>query len=223
MGKVGGLPLPPQDRQLQPTVKKFPNRGLKIFPEVDLYELANRPWLNQPNIGVDYWAAWVEREVRPHIRDWEAQPAPVQPEPEVPAKVEPAPQDENERWFREFGAYEFEGITFTGLIDDNKIPGFIAQEITNAFEYEDQAQSTRYLNPKTLGWFYKTGEGGFRKVRVVDERGFYTLIMRAKRTPVTVRFQEWVTFEVLPSIRKTGSYSMKPQLEAPRSSLSSRF
>lgn len=45
---------------------------------------------------------------------------------------------------------------------------------------------------------------------VVDESGLYSLIM-GSRKPEAKRFKKWVTGEVLPSIRKTGSYN-KPAL-----------
>jgi prophage antirepressor-like protein len=50
----------------------------------------------------------------------------------------------------------------------------------------------------------------------VSESGLYSLIMRSRK-PVAKPFQKWVTHEVLPQIRKTGSYSVQkndePDLE----------
>lgn len=52
--------------------------------------------------------------------------------------------------------------------------------------------------------------GGFQDLIVISESGLYTLIIRSRKatTPGTVqhRFRRWVTSEVLPTIRKTGSY-----------------
>jgi len=45
---------------------------------------------------------------------------------------------------------------------------------------------------------------------IIPERDVYRLVMRSK-LPSAEKFEEWVTGEVLPSIRKTGSYSMQPQ------------
>lgn len=45
---------------------------------------------------------------------------------------------------------------------------------------------------------------------VINESGIYTLIMRSNK-PEAKRFRKWVTSEVLPTIRKTGSYSVKGQ------------
>ncbi|PHX05471.1 BRO-N domain-containing protein [Vibrio splendidus] len=49
-----------------------------------------------------------------------------------------------------------------------------------------------------------------QSLRVINEAGFYDLVMRTdlrKARP----FQKWVTHEVLPSIRKSGSYQMDPR------------
>ena len=42
----------------------------------------------------------------------------------------------------------------------------------------------------------------------INEPGLYSLIMRSKM-PYAEEFQEWVTEDVLPTIRKTGKYDMK--------------
>lgn len=49
------------------------------------------------------------------------------------------------------------------------------------------------------------GKGGFSPL-LISESGLYKLIMRSDK-PTAKDFQDWVTKEVLPSIRKTGSYS----------------
>lgn len=49
-----------------------------------------------------------------------------------------------------------------------------------------------------------------KKPVFINEPGLYQLIMRSS-LPSAEKFQDWVFEEVLPSIRKTGSYSAKPQ------------
>lgn len=44
-----------------------------------------------------------------------------------------------------------------------------------------------------------------KKIIIIDEAGLYGLVMRSK-LPQAEEFQEWVTAEVLPAIRKTGGY-----------------
>lgn len=52
--------------------------------------------------------------------------------------------------------------------------------------------------------------GGPQKVTCVDEAGLYRLILRSDK-PEAEEFLEWVTAEVLPSIRRTGRYEMPAQ------------
>jgi len=49
--------------------------------------------------------------------------------------------------------------------------------------------------------------GGIQSVIGVTESGLYTLIFRSRK-PAAIRFTKWVTDEVMPSIRKTGTYSL---------------
>ena len=50
--------------------------------------------------------------------------------------------------------------------------------------------------------------GGSQDMMLISESGLYTLIMRSNKPEAKV-FRKWVTSEVLPSIRKTGSYSVE--------------
>ena len=61
--------------------------------------------------------------------------------------------------------------------------------------------------------------GQKREVTIINESGLYSLILSSK-LPNAKKFKRWVTSEVLPSIRKTGSYG-KPmsQLEIARYSI----
>lgn len=51
-----------------------------------------------------------------------------------------------------------------------------------------------------------------KQANYVNEAGMYSLIMRSKLKDAEA-FQDWVTDEVLPSIRKTGEYRMNTQLQ----------
>lgn len=48
--------------------------------------------------------------------------------------------------------------------------------------------------------------GGMQKMTIINESGMYALIFSSK-LPKAKEFKHWVTSEVLPSIRKTGSYT----------------
>lgn len=49
---------------------------------------------------------------------------------------------------------------------------------------------------------------GTQKMTIINESGLYSLILSSK-LPDAKKFKRWVTSEVLPSIRKTGNYSMQ--------------
>jgi phage anti-repressor protein len=54
------------------------------------------------------------------------------------------------------------------------------------------------------------GGSSLKHISIVSESGLYKLIMRSDK-PDAVAFQNWVTKEVLPSIRKTGGYLLNEQ------------
>lgn len=49
--------------------------------------------------------------------------------------------------------------------------------------------------------------GGRQEMSTVSEPGLYSLILRSRK-PEAKRFKRWIVHEVLPSIRKTGSYGV---------------
>ena len=50
--------------------------------------------------------------------------------------------------------------------------------------------------------------GGIQEMTVINESGLYSLILSSK-LPTAKRFKRWVTSEILPTIRKTGGYSIQ--------------
>jgi len=48
--------------------------------------------------------------------------------------------------------------------------------------------------------------GGEQEMIIVSEAGLYSLVLGSCK-PEVKQFKRWITHEVLPSIRKTGSYS----------------
>lgn len=74
----------------------------------------------------------------------------------------------------------------------------------------DADEQQTALIPKTDGLpTCKTG-----RYKVVSEAGLYKLISRSNK-PSAKAFQRWVNHEVLPSIRKTGSYQLEPNQAMP--------
>lgn len=55
------------------------------------------------------------------------------------------------------------------------------------------------------------GLGREQQANFVNEDGLYDVILDSRK-PEAKKFRKWITSEVLPSIRKTGSYSVQPKL-----------
>ncbi|VDZ56619.1 Uncharacterized phage-encoded protein [Serratia odorifera] len=71
----------------------------------------------------------------------------------------------------------------------------------NAVDDEDKREQEDY-------------SGSGRKPLLVNESGLYSLIIKSRK-PQAKRFKRWITSEVLPSIRATGSYSLVPSSNLP--------
>lgn len=58
------------------------------------------------------------------------------------------------------------------------------------------------------------GRSSGRSPLIVSESGLYSLILRSRK-PEAKAFKRWITHEVLPAIRETGSYSANQQKQLP--------
>lgn len=54
--------------------------------------------------------------------------------------------------------------------------------------------------------------GGTQKMTIINESGLYSLIFSSKLESAK-RFKRWVTSEVLPQLRRTGTYSINPTIQ----------
>ncbi|ENU0751674.1 BRO-N domain-containing protein [Klebsiella michiganensis] len=91
-------------------------------------------------------------------------------------------------------------------------PWFVAVDVCAALEIVDHKVALRRLDEDEKGECLIPTLGGKQLMRTVCESGFYKLIARSRKasTPGTFahRFSNWVFREVIPSIRKTGSYGV---------------
>lgn len=85
----------------------------------------------------------------------------------------------------------------------------VANDVAAVLGYKNTADAvTRLVKPKNKGVCKIQTPGGIQSVAVLEEAGIYQLIFSSK-LPSAEKFQDWVFEEVLPSIRKTGSYSRR--------------
>lgn len=88
-------------------------------------------------------------------------------------------------------------------------PWFVAADIAAALDYAEAKDLTRQLDEDEKGRQIVPTPGGDQEVSIISESGLYTAILRSRK-PEAKRFRKWVTAEVLPSLRRTGSYGVAP-------------
>jgi prophage antirepressor-like protein len=91
------------------------------------------------------------------------------------------------------------------MVIDNE-PWFVGKDIAEALGYKrpsDAIASHVYEGDKLKRCFTVSGQG--RNLLVINESGMYALIFGSKLES-SIRFKNWVTSEVPPSIRKHGGY-----------------
>ena len=84
-------------------------------------------------------------------------------------------------------------------------PFFVAKDVCDALELTNSRETIKRLDDDELTSVQLTSGGQMREMTAVNEFGLYNLIL-GSRKPEAKQFKRWITHEVLPSIRKTGSY-----------------
>jgi len=104
------------------------------------------------------------------------------------------------------------------LIDNQE--WFIAKDIADVLEYSETSAMTRTridnedvkkVRPAEITGL-NTGQNN--DITLINESGLYSAILGSKK-PEAKQFKRWVTNEVLPSIRKTGNYSISQNFQLP--------
>ena len=89
----------------------------------------------------------------------------------------------------------------------NEEPMFCLTDICKALELTQPSKVKERLNEKGVRSIPTLTKGGEQKLLYINEPNLYKTIFQSRKESAE-RFTDWVTSEVLPSIRKTGSYGM---------------
>ena len=111
----------------------------------------------------------------------------------------PAPEG-----FKLFESEEFGQVRV--VAGEDGAPWFIAKDVAEVLGYKDPDQAIRKhcKCPKILKPVESTGlTNSPRGITIIPESDIYRLIMRSK-LPQAEAFQDWVTTEILPIIRRHG-------------------
>ncbi|NUP53417.1 MAG: phage antirepressor Ant [Catenulispora sp.] len=102
------------------------------------------------------------------------------------------------------------------MIDDDL--WFVAADVADILGYRMASDMTRRLDEDEKGTHPVRTPGGTQNLAVISEPGLYSAVL-GSRVPEAKAFKRWITHEVIPSIRRTGSYSAAqpvPALPSPR-------
>lgn len=124
------------------------------------------------------------------------------------------------------------GVHAVRVITRNNQPWFVASDVCQALGYSNTSKAIgdhldadermtiaaigdgqSFDSNQSLESFPKgvttsdtlRSRGGARQLVIISESGLYALVLRSRK-PEARKFAKWVTSEVLPSIRQTGSY-----------------
>ena len=108
------------------------------------------------------------------------------------------------------------------VVERDGIPMFVAKDVASVLGYSNTSEaiqdhcknveliagsellvSSNYAACRAAGYSHNQA---VTRYQLIPERDVYRLIMRSKM-PEAEKFEDWVVGEVLPSIRKTGSYT----------------
>ncbi|WP_372044817.1 BRO family protein [Tistrella bauzanensis] len=103
--------------------------------------------------------------------------------------------------------FSFEGLPVRILYRDSD-PWFVLADICRVLAIGNTSDAARRLDDDekhTLDNVEGIADARAQALTVINESGLYSLILTSRKDAAK-RFKRWVTAEVLPSIRKTGSY-----------------
>ena len=103
--------------------------------------------------------------------------------------------------------YEEDGVAYLHIEDASRGLGFERTQTKDGVEYTSIRWATVEGYLTEFGFHQQVGENGKPHDYYIPENIFYRLCMKAKNE-VAEKFQAKVADEIIPSIRKTGSYGM---------------
>jgi prophage antirepressor-like protein len=114
-------------------------------------------------------------------------------------------QSENVARIKPVTPFDFHGFPVRVIDDGHGDPWFIAKDIAEALGYSNTSKAIN-VHCKAVSTCHTEMGGQVRAVQIIPERDLYRLVMKSK-LPAAEKFEEWVVGQVLPSIRKTGTFS----------------
>lgn len=105
---------------------------------------------------------------------------------------------------------------------EDEVVKFVASDVCNALGLDNPSKATTNLADDEKGITIADTPGGRQPMITITESGLYALIFKSRR-PEAQSFRKWVTSEVLPTLRRTGTYTVVPAPAPPAFDLPKTF
>lgn len=86
-------------------------------------------------------------------------------------------------------------------------PWFVAKDVCDCLDLSNSRKALSRLEDDEKGVTSSDTLGGKQEMATVNEYGLYSLVL-SSRKPEAKEFKRWITHDVLPALRRTGSYSL---------------
>lgn len=90
------------------------------------------------------------------------------------------------------------------VVEQNGEPWFVAKDVCDCLGLKNPTMAVNTLDDDERAKFNLGRQGN---TNIVNEYGLYSLVL-SSRKPEAKEFKRWITHEVIPSIRKYGSFNM---------------
>lgn len=107
--------------------------------------------------------------------------------------------------------FNFDGQSVR-VLEINGDPWFVAKDVAETLGYANPADAIKQHCKGVAKRYPLQTAGGRQEVRILSEPDVLRLIVNST-LPAAEQFERWVFEEVLPTIRKTGSYTVKKQAD----------
>jgi len=108
--------------------------------------------------------------------------------------------------------FDFEGSQVRVVTDAQGEPWFVAADVLLTISLDRKALERLDDDEKGVNSIHTPG--GTQEMTTVNEPGLYALVLGSRKAEAK-RFKRWVTHEVLPAIRKTGSFAVSAMAALP--------
>ncbi|RWU12452.1 BRO-N domain-containing protein [Xanthomonas phaseoli] len=102
--------------------------------------------------------------------------------------------------------FDFEGRAVRVVEDEAGLPWFVALDVCECLGISKPRDAVARLDEDERAPVVVDTLGGAQQVSAINEPGLYSLTL-SSRKPEAKRFKRWITHDVLPALRRTGTLS----------------